>query len=69
MQPVIASVLCIPRACVRPELTGPDLPNWDSLRHLILVMEIERTFECRFDLEEIAKLDSVEKLVSAVVKA
>ncbi len=40
--------------------------NWDSLKHVEILFSLEDHFEIRFDGEELASLDSVDKLVRAV---
>jgi acyl carrier protein len=66
VQAIIAGTLSTPLETVRHDAKASDLPSWDSLRHLVLVMEIERAFEVQFAIEEIAELDSVQKIVSAL---
>jgi acyl carrier protein len=66
VQNIIAATLGAPLARVHPQSKAADFPEWDSLRHLVLVIEIEQAFGCKFALEEIAELDSVEKIVTAV---
>ncbi len=41
-------------------------PKWDSLKHVELLFSIEDQFGIRFGGEEMAALDSLPKLVSAV---
>lgn len=38
--------------------------NWDSLRHLNLVVELESEFSTEFEPEEIAEMKSVKDIVS-----
>jgi len=65
---IIAANLGVPAVHVRPESKASDFSEWDSLRHLLLVMEIEEKFGFKFALEEIARMDSVDKIVAAVQK-
>jgi acyl carrier protein len=39
------------------------LDNWDSLRHLNLVVELEEAFGVSYEPEEIAVMTSIEKIV------
>jgi len=39
--------------------TAADLPQWTSVSHLSLVLELEKTFDVRFDNDEIVSLGSV----------
>ncbi len=52
---------------------GPDddvlrsrLPRWDSLRHFDLMFSLEEQFDIRFDKEELARLDSLGRIVQRV---
>ncbi len=40
--------------------------NWDSIRHLKLVMAIEQHFNVSFDADEIFELGSVRAIIDAV---
>jgi acyl carrier protein len=66
VQQVIASNLGVPIASVQLESKASDFSEWDSVRHLVLVMDVEQAFGLKFSMEEIAELDSVEKIVKAV---
>ena len=39
--------------------TAADLPQWTSVSHLSLVLELEKTFSVQFDNDEIVSLGSV----------
>lgn len=39
------------------------IDNWDSLRHLNLVVELEEAFEVSYEPEEIAVMTSIEKIL------
>jgi len=42
---------------------GPDrIDNWDSERHVQLVVALEETFDCMFDPEEVPELISLERI-------
>jgi acyl carrier protein len=38
------------------------IDNWDSLRHLNLIVELEEAFEVSYEPEEIAVMTSIEKI-------
>lgn len=44
---------------VRVEMSAKDLPSWDSLNHIKLVLALEREFDIRFTAQEIMNLNSV----------
>lgn len=39
-----------------------DIENWDSLRHLTLVVELEEFFSVSFEPEDISEMNSLEKI-------
>jgi acyl carrier protein len=47
-------------------LSAKTEPAWDSLRHVEVLLAVEGALDVRFDEEELAQLDSVEKLVRSV---
>ena len=51
---------------VRPELTAADVAEWDSLSHVRLILSVEREFQTRFPVAEIANLQNVGELVSVI---
>lgn len=48
------------------ESTQDSLENWNSLRQLNLVSELEDAFDIEFDPEEIAEMKSVKAIVDFV---
>ena len=40
--------------------------NWDSLKHLNLILEIEKNFKIKFENSEIIKILSIQELVNLV---
>jgi len=41
------------------ETTAAQVPSWTSVNHLSLILELEKTFNVRFDNNEIISLGSV----------
>jgi len=54
---VIADVLGVDAAVVRPDSSPDTIPAWDSVQHLNLVIALEEEFGARFTPEEIEKFD------------
>ena len=48
------------------ELTANDVGNWDSLSHMLMIGEVENTFDVKFKLRELSKLDNVGSLVDLI---
>ncbi len=49
-----------------PRTTPDDLPGWDSMNHIALVVEAECRFGVLFEPEEIDAMHSVGDLIAAV---
>ena len=46
--------------------SADEIDEWDSLSHIQLILEIEKTFEVRFSLGELQDLKNIESLVFLV---
>lgn len=57
---IVLSVLKVDAS--NPGLRMGETSGWDSVAHLDLVFQLERSFDASFDLEKVAELDSVEAL-------
>lgn len=56
----------LPTLALRDDLTARDVPGWDSLNHVTLMIEIEREFGLRFTSAEIGTLTQVGDLKALV---
>jgi acyl carrier protein len=59
VQTLLAEVFEVPFEQVTPELAFGDLPQWDSLGHMDLMVRLEERFEMEISTETIAELVSV----------
>jgi len=51
------------------ETTGPDdIPNWDSMNHLNLIMIIQEKMNIQFDFNEIISINSVGDIIETINK-
>jgi acyl carrier protein len=48
------------------QTSSDDVPRWDSLRHIALIVEAECRFDIRFHSNEIEELKSVGELVRLI---
>lgn len=46
--------------------SAEDIDKWDSLNHILLVQELEKTFGIKFDLFEIIDLKDVQGIISYI---
>jgi len=63
---VVAHALGVPVEKISRECAIGDLPEWNSLGHMLIVTEIERHFGIVLDSEKIMNLESVGDFSDAV---
>ena len=49
-----------------PELTAADVPGWDSLSNLRLVLTVQKAFGVKFTAREITSLNNVSDLANLI---
>lgn len=50
------------------EINQNTIENWDSLRHLNFIVELEDAFDKSFEPEEISEMISIEKVLEMLEK-
>jgi acyl carrier protein len=53
---------------IGPETTAQDVEGWDSLKHVTLMVNVEKAFGVRFSSSEIATLKNVGELVDLIAR-
>ncbi len=53
---------------LRDNLTANDVENWDSLSHMILISEIENTFNIKFRLKDLNKMRNVGEMIDLLIQ-
>lgn len=66
IQTIIAANLGTPVEKVHADTKAEDLVEWDALHQFQIVTEIEDAFGFKFSIQELAELNSVERIVKAV---
>ena len=64
-----ASVLGVPPERLTPETACGDIPEWDSVMHLRLVMETEARYGVSIPLEEIPALRTLADFAHAATRS
>jgi acyl carrier protein len=44
-------------------MTANDVDSWDSLSHMVLIVEIEKAFNIKFKLRELNKMKNVGDMI------
>ena len=63
---IISDVFEIKEADIKMELTKENISNWDSLKHMDLIVSIENEFNITLDIDDIINLNSVGDAFSIV---
>lgn len=63
---VFQDVFDQPGLVLTDQLTAKDVPRWDSLNHINLVVAIEQAFKVRFNTTEVARMANVGELVDTI---
>lgn len=51
---------------LRPDMTADDVPEWDSMSHIRLVLSVERQFHKTFPASRVSQLKNVGDLVALI---
>lgn len=63
---IIADVLKVDFSIIEDDLSVGDIPEWDSLRHLMLIGMLGKEFDVSFSREELAEIEDVADIVELV---
>ena len=63
---IFHDVFEMPSIVLSPEMTAQDVPGWDSVSHITMVVETEQSFGVKFHTTEIEALKNVGDLVRLI---
>ena len=66
IQEILEKVLKHSRFEIHDELTATMVEGWDSLTHMVIITEIEKSFAVQFKLKEINKLKNMGNLIELI---
>jgi len=66
LQNAMATTLKVPASRINEHSKKEDLPQWDSLAHLNLMMAIEQTFDVALEVEDFDRLTSVPAIIEVL---
>jgi acyl carrier protein len=64
LRSLLSQTLKIPADRITPDTAAADLPAWDSLAHVNLMMSLEQAFDIMLDVEEFPELMSVRAILA-----
>lgn len=53
---------------IHPETTARDIDDWDSLKHITLVLAVEKAFQVRLKAAEVGALENVGQMIELLHK-
>lgn len=59
VEKIFSEVFVLPESSVADSLALNDIPTWDSLAHMMLIVRLEETYQIQFTGDEIADVKSV----------
>jgi acyl carrier protein len=59
LEKVIREVFPIEEENIDENWTSDDIPDWDSVGHLNLIMEIEKAFDIKIEIEEMFEVEKL----------
>ena len=59
LEKVIRGVFPIEEETIDENWTSDDIPDWDSVGHLNLIMEIEKAFDIKIEIEEMFEVEKL----------
>jgi acyl carrier protein len=57
----------LPDLELNPEMSAADIDEWDSVNHVMLVVEIERQFKIKFHTAEVEEMKNVGDLLKLIL--
>lgn len=59
LEKIFSEVFVLPEQSVVDSLVLSEIPTWDSLAHMMLIVRLEETYQIQFSGDEIADIQSV----------
>jgi acyl carrier protein len=68
LEKVIREVFLIEGDVIDENWTSDDIPDWDSVGHLNLIMEVEKEFAVKFEIEEMFEIERLSDITKILDK-
>ena len=65
---IFRNVLMDDNLTVTPELTAADVPQWDSMSHIMIMAAVEVRFGIKFKTAELEQLKNVGQLMDLITR-
>lgn len=64
---IFSEIFQIPAEKLQDETLLKEIPTWDSLQHMMLIVRVEETFSIQFEGDEIADMKTLGDIRKAVL--
>ena len=64
----MAEIFQVDKSRINNKTSPEDMEEWDSMKHMLLLMAIEEEFEFRFSDEEMTECTNVEEIINVINK-
>ena len=68
LKKILADTLGVAESEIRDDFSAQNVPAWDSVAHLNIVLSLEAAYGVSFTPEEITEMTSLEKLRASLAK-
>jgi acyl carrier protein len=68
LEKIIREVFDIETETIDENWTSDDIPDWDSVGHLNLIIEVEKQFKIKIEIEEMFEVEKLKDIVKILEK-
>lgn len=68
LEKVVRAVFSIEQDNVDENWTSDDIPDWDSVGHLNLIMGVEKEFNVKIEIEEMFEIEKLADIITLLKK-
>ncbi len=68
LTPIFRNVFDEPNLVLNRELTAKDVESWDSLNHIMLIVQIEEMTNLQFTTDQLVRLNNVGDFLDLIIK-
>jgi acyl carrier protein len=66
LTPIFRDVFSDDALVVREDMTAADVPTWDSLSNINMIIAVEKTFGVKFSIKDVRSLKNVGELLELI---
>jgi len=67
LEKIFREVFSDDKLVIKREMSANDVEGWNSLNHMILVSEVEKSFSIKFKLKDLNKMHNVGNMIDIII--